>query len=196
MPTAEYKQAYRERQLKEELNLDLSWYIDDAKLCWDVADIDVVASSDLDKEHVLAYIVRHNGFFQDDFRSNHTVVVCDGLDRPREKFLCIKELMHCYFTADSGCLTDNAHVLRRHMTELFGELSTSQSMQVVAEKQAVWMAISLICPENRRRRLKENILLEESKTYEDVAEMLGVPKIIVERMMTDEYDDMLSDMLT
>lgn len=196
MSTAAYKQAYRERQLQEGLNLDLSWYIDDAKLCWDVADIDVIASEDLDSDHVLAYIVRHTGAFLDNFRNNHTVVVCDGLERPLEKFLCIKELMHCYFTAETGCLTDNAHVLRRHMTELFGELSTSQSMQVVAEKQAVWMAISLICPENRRRRFKENILLEKSKTYQEVADLLGTPRIIVERMMTDEYDVMLADLHT
>jgi len=193
-----FRQVYRERQLVEDLILPLSWYVDDAKLLHKVDDITLIASRDLDPNHVLAYIVQHPPSFigHPDLGMEHTIVVCEDLPRDFEKFLCLKELMHCYFTANSGTLTDSAQVLRRHMVELFGELATSQSMQLRAEKQAVWMALSLICPESARRRFQEKVYLEKSTSVENVASKLGIPPPMAERLLQDEYSREIQEILT
>lgn len=188
-----YTQAYKERQ-KHGVNLPLSWYVDDAcELSW-VDGIDLVAVEDLNPEHVIGYIVKHDGSLAAKLTHNYTVCVAQGLERPVEKFIVIKEIMHCYFNVDDGSQTDNSFVLEAHMREMFGNSATTQSSQVRAENLAFWMALGLVCPEAHRLELQA-ILREDESQLDALAVGLGVPSGILNLLVSPQYEDEIREIL-
>jgi hypothetical protein len=187
-----YKKLYRNRQDANQDFQPRSWYVNDALAVSWVADIQLKATSAMPVEGLRGFIVRHQPD-KNALSHNYTVVVAEGLDVDcpyMERFVVIKELMHCYFDCDDRSATDSQIALDTHMRQFFGQSATSQSLHVQAEYTALWMAMGVLCPEHRR--------LEYRRQFDDkhidlqhISDALKAPLHIVRRLLTDQFEDEL-----
>lgn len=191
-----YRKLYRARQDANEDFQPLSWYVADAKeLSW-VSDVALKATNAMPVEGLSGFVVRHA---TEDHGLTHkyTIVVAEGLDETAsymERFVVIKELMHCYFACDDGSATDNQFVLETHMRQFFGQSATTQSLHVRAEYKALWMAMGVLCPERLRQQYRAEHDANE-RTLEDISARLRVPAHIVILLLSDQFDDELRAIL-
>jgi hypothetical protein len=139
------------------------------------------------------FIVRHapppNGF-----EHPYTIVVAEGLDTFMERFVVIKELMHCYFEADDGTATDSELILDAHMRQFFGQSASTQSLHVQAEYTALWMAMGVLCPERRRSEYRKKVKHNEM-SLDDVVNFVRAPIHIVRRLLSEQFEDELRRIL-
>ncbi len=191
-----YRKLYRNRQ---EANGDwrsLSWYVEDAKqLSW-VADIRVRATTELPHDGLLGFIVRQH-IDPNSLRHPYTILISDGIDQVipyMERFVVIKELMHCYFECDDGSATDSQIILETHMRQFFGASATTQSSHVQAEYTAFWMAIGVLCPEQRRVHYR-NMLQSGDMDVEAISHAARAPIHIVHQLLSDQFEDEIRDIL-
>ena len=89
--------------------------------------------------------MRHGLEAPNELSHRYTIVLAEGLDPFTERFVTIKELMHCYFEAGDGTATDSEIILDAHLRQFFGQSATSQSKHVIAEYTALWMAMGVLC---------------------------------------------------
>ncbi|UAJ11225.1 hypothetical protein [Polymorphobacter megasporae] len=191
-----YRRLYKNRQ---EANSDYQprqWYVNDAKeLSW-VADIAIKASAAMPVNGLRGFIVRHHAE-PSVLRHKYTIVVAEGVDETvkyMERFIVIKELMHCYFEIDDRSSTDTEIILDQHMRQFFGQSARTQSVHVRAEYTALWMAMGVLCPE--RRRLEYRRKFESGEiALEAIAESLRAPAHIVRRLLTDQFEDEIREIL-
>lgn len=191
-----YRKLYRNRQDSGQDFQPRQWYVDDAKqLSW-VSGIDIRASIALPVEGLCGFVIRHHPEGQG-LRHRYTILVADGLDiiAPyMERFVVIKELMHCYFACDDGSATDSEIILDTHMRQFFGQSATSQSDHVQAEYTALWMAMGVLCPEHRRKKYRT--MLEKSEIdIQAIVESLRAPEHIVRLLLSDQFEDEIRDIL-
>lgn len=185
-----YKKLYRNRQDANGDYQPRSWYVDDAEsLSW-VAEINPVATDAMPVEGLCGFIVRHK---EDPNTLSHkyTIVVAEGLDDTAaymERFVVIKELMHCYFVCDDQSATDSQIALETHMRQFFGHSATSPSLHVIAEYKALWMAMGVLCPEIRRQEYRVAYDNDEL-TLKQISDFLRAPEHIVQQLLTDQFDD-------
>lgn len=136
------------------------------------------------------FIVRHKpGNHQ--LRHHYTILLAEGLDEAlphMERFVAIKELMHCYFVCDDGSATDSQIMLETHVRQFFGASATTQSLHVQAEFTALWMAVAVLCPEQRRKAYKTAIANGEINIQE-VVDAVRAPEHIVILLLSDQFDD-------
>lgn len=191
-----YRELYRRRQ-REGIYLPRQWYVDDARQLQWVEGITLKATDVLSKEDLLGFIVKHNAGFMGGARDNYTIVVAGDLPLDVERFVVIKELMHCYFNLaepeGSAMATDSAILLEALLRHFFGRSAESPSLQVRAEHQAFWMAMGVLCPEHVRMDWKDQ--LGTGVTLEDVARQLYIPPSLAELLLSDQYDDELRHLL-
>jgi hypothetical protein len=185
-----YRKLYRKRQDANEDFQPRSWYVEDAKtLSW-VADISAKATTAMPVEGLSGFIVRH-GSKDHGLTHDYTIVVAENLDSTAphmERFVVIKELMHCYFACDDRSATDTQMALETHMRQFFGQSATSQSLHVNAEYKALWMAMGVLCPERLRLQYRREYEADES-TLNDIANRLKAPPHIVAQVLSDQFDD-------
>jgi hypothetical protein len=185
-----YQKLYRNRQDANEDFQPRGWYVEDARNVSWVSDISIMATAEMPVEGLSGFVVRHRPEMGG-LRHKYTIVVAEGLDTVTpymERFVVIKELMHCYFESDHGCSTGTQMALETHMRQFFGQSATTQSLHVQAEYRAFWMAMGVLCPEQRRveyrRRFEAN-----SISIEDISNALRTPTHIVRQMLTDQFED-------
>lgn len=189
-----YRKLYHERQLVAADSLPRQWYVDDAlSLTW-VESITAVATAAMPIDGLRGFIVRRPCPANHGITSNFTIVLADGQDEHYERFVTIKELMHCYFVADGGTMTDSEIVLDTHMRQFFGASATSQSLHVKAEYTALWMAMGVLCPERRRVEFRDRYCANEM-SLEEITDLVKAPPHVVKRLLTDQFEDELRDIL-
>jgi hypothetical protein len=192
-----FKTLYNRRQT-EGVHLPLNWYVEDAKeLSWVENSIQIKRTAALPKSYLRGFIVRHNpGFMPHAMSSNYTIFIADGLSREFERFVIIKELMHLYFGPNGGGIyaTDNAVVFENHMQEMFAASADIRSHQVEGEKRGLWMAISVLTPENERQAFLQRMAADEM-SVEDVAAILKVPIHTTKALLSSQYDQEISNIL-
>ena len=189
-----YQSLYRRRQ---EANGDFrirQWYVDAAlELPW-VREIDIYASDELPVSDLRGFIVRHGLEAQNCIDHRYTIVLAEGMDPFMERFVTIKELMHCYFEAGDGTATYNEIVLDAHLRQFFGQSASSQSAHVQAEYTAFWMAMGVLCPERQRADYRRKCEADEL-TIAEVSQMLQAPDHIIRRFLSDQYEDEIRDII-
>ena len=190
-----YRKLYTKRQDANGAYQPRSWYVDDAKnLSW-VSGIEIDATDAMPIEGLSGFIVRYKPE-NAGLRHRYQVIVAEGLDATpfMERFVVIKEIMHCYFACDDGSATDSQIVLDTHMRQFFGKSATTQSLHVQAEYRAFWMAMGVMCPERLRVEARARTQSGEWSITQ-VSEMIRTPEHIVSQMLSDQFEDELRDIL-
>jgi len=140
--------------------------------------------------HLLALIVKHGSLDAHCLRHPYTVIVTEGLDSKLERFVVIKELMHCYFNHENPAATDSEILLEAHLRQFFGKSASTPSAQVTAEYEAFWMALGVLCPERVRIDWVQRLDAEvEGITVEEISDMLHVPVSFVRLLLSDQFED-------
>ena len=190
-----YKTLYKRRQSEADF-LTRDWYIKDAlELSW-VSGIAVKVSERLDKARVRGMIISHGPNFLHDLNANYTVIVADGLAPEMERFIVIKEVMHCYFGPNGGhWATDTAMSLDNHMRKFFGNSATVQSLADEAEKKALWMALGVLCSERKRLSYRRSVFHDKTMTFEDVARELMVATHTAKALLSKQFEDEITHIL-
>ena len=188
-----YKKLYR---LCQDTNADhqpLQWYLDDVlNLSW-VAGVDVKATNAFPVDGLRGFIIRHSPELHG-LRHKYTIVVCDGMDSEMERFVVIKELMHCYFDPTNGCSTDSRIAFDVHMRQFFGQSASQPSLHVQAEFQALWMAMGVLCSETKRLEYMEQVRRGDVSIPE-LVNRLKAPAHIIRRFLSVQYEDEIRDIL-
>ena len=192
-----YKALYRRRQDGPEY-LPRQWYLDDAReLSW-VKSIDIVVDPALRKEASQGLIIREKSEIVGGLpRFPYKIILADGLSIQKERFITIKELMHCYFgpTPENEKYTTDSEVgLENHFRQFFNESATmSHSAHVKAESIALWMAVGVLCSAQQRREYLAQIT--DGLTYEEIAAKLIVPVKQVKNLISEQYHDEIAHIL-
>lgn len=190
-----YKTLYKRRQAEAEF-LPRKWYIDDAlELSW-VSGITIQASTRLDPKRVRGMVISHGPNFLHDLEANYAVIVAADIAPEMERFIVIKEIMHCYFGPDGGSwATDTAMSLDNHMRKFFGNSATVISAADEAEKKALWMAIGVLCPEHVRLDFQRAVMHDRTMTFEDVAIKLKIPVHTAKALLSKQFEDEITHIL-
>lgn len=180
-----YKPAYLARQ-KQKTHLSRQWYLDDASRVQWVRNITIQAEPNLDKSVLAGFIYRsaridHGGLSTYDY----TIILAGNLSEQAERFVSIKELMHCYFDPDKvEYATDSAVALENHMRQMFDESgSVKRSLHVQADGMALWMALGVICPAHIR-----DAFLSNATAAQAVAAELNIPIKQAQNLLSDRFD--------
>ncbi len=142
------------------------------------------------------FIVRHKAP-PHQLRHHYTILLAEGLDEAfphMERFVAIKELMHCYFVCDDGSATDSQIMLDTHMRQFFGDSATTQSLHVQAEFTALWMAVGVLCPEQKRKEFQAQLAAKETEIGAIVG-ALQAPEHIVRLLLSDQFEDEIREIL-
>ena len=150
-----YRTLYTARQ-QQGAYLPRQWYYDDAlALPW-VRSIDIKISTALNKQSARGLVYSSNRQTHGGMESfDYTIIIADGLTTESERFVTIKELMHCYFAPvekNVKYLTGSQVALESHMNAFFGN-STEDNSASRAETMALWMALGVICTEHDRKAM-------------------------------------------
>ena len=189
-----YRKLYHDRQQAAEDSLPRQWYVDDAKgLQW-VENITAQATNALPFEGLRGFIVRRRCAATHGLTSNFNIVIADGQDEFYERFVTIKEVMHCYFESDGGTMTDNQFALDTHIRQFFGLSASTQSLHVKAEYTALWMAMGVLCPEQKRKEFRQKFEAGEMSLAE-IVQRIRAPDHIVRRLLTDQFEDEIREIL-
>lgn len=189
-----YRKLYKLRQDANGDSQPLNWYVADAKsLNW-VDDVAIRASDAMPIDGLRGFIVRHAPRQPNGLTHDYTIVVAEGLEPRMERFVVIKELMHCYFEVGDGTATDSEIILDSHMRQFFGQSASSQSLHVKAEYTALWMAMGVLCPERRRAEYRRQLKHDEI-TLDAIIGALKTPSHIVQRLLSDQFEDEIRDIL-
>ena len=190
-----YRKLYHKRQLLSADSLPRSWYVHDAlELQW-VESITAKATAALPINGLRGFIVRRPSSSNQGLTSDFTIILADGQDEFYERFVAIKETMHCYFESDGGSMTDSQIVLDTHMRQFFGASATTQSLHVKAEYTALWMAMGVLCSEHRRLEFREKLESNEM-SLDEIVSLVRAPPHIVRRLLTDQFEDELRVILS
>jgi hypothetical protein len=190
-----YRNLYHQRQQADFDSLPRQWYVDNALgLSW-VNSVSLQATSAMPISGLRGFIVRRPCSNDHGLTSDFSVVVADGQDQYYERFVVIKELMHCYFQFSNGHATNDAFILDTHIRQFFGQSAESQSLHVRAEYTALWMAYGVLCPEQRRAQFKADFE-NGSASLDEIVDKIKAPKHIVSRLLTDQFEDEIRAILS
>lgn len=192
-----YSNFYKARQHENSKCLPREWYLDAARsLPW-VRQITIKKSTVLDRARVRGLIFasdRHTTGGIDSL--NYTILIADGMAPDYERFVTIKELMHCYFSPAEGnvrYLTDTQFLLENHMNAFFGN-ATTPSPQNEAEKMALWMAIGVLCTEHDRQTIISGIKAQTTNIQTESA-ALQVPETQVKALVSKVFDEEIKKLI-
>lgn len=126
--------------------------------------------------------------------SPYTIFIAAGLTPEMERFVLIKELMHVYFGPGVVYATDSQVTLENHMQEMFANSADITSHQYEAEKLALWMAISVLTPETKRKEYRDQVA-DASMSFEGVAAELHIPIHTAKALLSAQYRSEISNIL-
>lgn len=147
-------------------------------------------------DDLCGFIVRHKPELHN-MRHHYTIILAEGLDAAvphMERFVAIKELMHCYFECDDGSATNSQIMLETHVRQFFGASAMTQSLHVQAEFTALWMAVAILCPEQRRKMYQTKVANKEIDV-QVVVDALKAPEHIVLLLLSDQFEDEIREIL-
>lgn len=184
-----YSTLYNLRQ-KAGKYVSRQWFLDDAKsLPW-VRDIEIKRTDKLNLEQVRGLIFSHNRQTHGGMENfDYTIILAAGMETEYERFVTIKELMHCYFPpVDKHVryMTGSALALEAHMNAFFGN-ATNNPAQDQAEKMGLWMALGVICTEGYRQHMMQKYG-KKSQAVADVSKEMRIPAKQAKSLISNLYD--------
>jgi hypothetical protein len=192
-----YKALYDDRQREGEF-LARDWYIKKTlALPW-VRKISIKRTPLLNPALLRGLVIRKTVEVAGGIPSfDYYIRVADGMAIEQERFVVLKELMHCYFGPSPENLqyaTGNAIVFDTHFRQMFGDSSIApDSPHVQADKMAVWMALGVLCPEHVRQQYIG--IACTAGGLSKVAEKQVIPIKQASNLISDQYDDELARIL-
>ena len=145
-------------------------------------DISVCRGFLLRPQNIEHHLVRQLGL--------HVVVLARGMNRCWDRFVYVKEMMHLFDPPDEA--TDSGDKFDMVLSELTA--GQGASVQMRAEVNCFWRALSALCPEKTRLQFKEQIVSNQITSY-DVALQLKIPELYVPHLFTKQYEDKLAYIL-
>ena len=192
-----YPTLYLARQKQGEY-LPRQWYYDDAlALPW-VRTITIKRTPALNRQAARGLIYSSNCQTHGGLESfDYTVILADGMPIESERFVTIKELMHCYFApieTNIKYLTGTEIALETHMNVFFGS-STAQSAPSRAEKMALWMAVGVICTEHDRKTILAAIRAK-TLTPQEIAQKMQIPVKQAKNLLSTVYESEIARLIS
>jgi hypothetical protein len=191
-----YSHLYNLRQ-NAPTYVNRQWYLDDAlSLPW-VRDIKIKRTDHLNRQSVRGLIYSHNRQSHGGMESfDYVIVLAGGLSTDYERFVTIKELMHCYFPPADGhvkYMTGSAQALEAHMNAFFAN-ATTNSWQHQAEKIALWMALGVVCTEHDRQEKIQEIAANQL-TPQQIADEMVIPLKQAKNLLSKNYDSEIQKLI-
>lgn len=118
----------------------------------------------------------------------HVIVTARELNDCWTRFVYVKELMHVFTPASEA--SDTGEKFEQVLSELSAPVMSSPSSQLMAEVDAFWMALAVLCPESRRLELKEALESNEIDGY-GIALELKIPEQYVPRLFEARFETSL-----
>lgn len=150
----------------------------------------VVVKQDLDPNLIKGYYIsprNEDSLFRGVPPGAAVIVVAKVLDEPWARYVELKELMHLF---DDPMHTTNIgaelEVLLAGLCESVDPDRADRSPQVQSEYECEWMALALSCPEEIRVDLQRR-REEKAITDQEIANILGIPGVLVIPLMSSEY---------
>lgn len=112
-----------------------------------------------------------------------------------ERFVTIKELMHCYFApieSNVKYLTGNELALERHINVFFGG-ATTKSAPSAAEKMALWMAVGVLSTERDRQDMLVK-LGDKSLVPQQIADEMRIPLKQAKNLVSSVYSSEIASL--
>lgn len=192
-----YSTLYTARQ-KQDTYLPRKWYVEDAsRLPW-VRSLTIKVSDKINKLNLRGMIFPENllstgGMVSYDYR----ILLADGMTPDWERFVTIKEIMHCYFpplAETAKYATSNQIALDNHMRSFFTQ-SGARSVQADLDREARWLALGVICTEHDRngfiRTTKDGALDVAAKVAEKMRVPIGQAKQLLSSQLENEISGSL-----
>jgi hypothetical protein len=115
------------------------------------------------------------------------------LNRCWTRFVCCKELMHVFDSAEER--VDDRNKFLKLMKEFESiPMKADISPMFASELSAEWMAVIVLCPKRLRDVLRPQWLDKTLSNY-DVALRLKIPEVTIKSLMDDYYDTALAELL-
>lgn len=111
------------------------------------------------------------------------IILVESLDTRWKRFVELKELMHIF--DDPLQSTSSAKEFEELLAGLCGDVE-KMSPQYRSERECMWMALSLCCPEELRSEFKQQRDSGEI-TDAEIAEILEIPENTVIFLCSDKY---------
>jgi hypothetical protein len=184
-----YSHLYNSRQAAPAY-VSRQWYLDDAlALPW-VREIKIKRTDALNVQSVRGLIYSDNRQSHGGMESfDYTIVLANGMSVEYERFVTIKELMHCYFPPVDGhvkYMTSSAQALDSHMNAFFGS-ATNNPFQNQAERIALWMALGVVCTEqDRQSKLRQ--IAANTLTPQQIGQSMVIPLSRSKNLLSSNYD--------
>ena len=118
----------------------------------------------------------------------NVIVLSRSLNRCWERFVFVKELMHILDSPADA--TDTGDAFELALTQLTGPGSPRLSVQTVAEINAFWMALGVLCPEPVRQQMKIDRQAGHITDYQ-IALQLLIPEQYVPRLFHPIYENLI-----
>ncbi len=119
---------------------------------------------------------------------------CEGLNRCWRRFVACKELMHVFDRDDERVTSRERFLQLMHELEtrpLYGDMSR----MLTSEHEAMWKALTVLCPKPRRDEFMQRWTEKSIGAY-DIAVHFLIPADCVSALMGPYYDDVLAKLLS
>ena len=131
-------------------------------------------------------------------RYDYFIRVASDLAPEAERFVVIKELMHCHFGPSPDNLkyaTGNAITFNTHFRQMFGDSAiATDSPHVQAELMALWMACGVLVPEHIRVEYVTRVRAGDD-CREQISEKLQIPLKQAYNLTSSQYEDEIAAIL-
>lgn len=193
-----YKSLYNDRQAEGEY-LPRSWYIEQTERLQWVRNISIKKNPHLKSSKGQGFIVRKNAEQHGGItRFDYFIRIAGDLSIEAERFVVIKELMHCHFGPTPENLkyaTGNAIVFNTHFRQMFGDSAiATDSPHVQAELMALWMACGVLMPEHLRNEYVARVHSGDD-CREELARKLCIPLKQAYNLTSSQYEDEIAAIL-
>ena len=128
---------------------------------------------------------------------DYTIILAAGLSIEYERFVTIKELMHCYFAPceqNVKYLTGTEIALETHMNAFFGN-ATTPSAPSRAETMALWMALGVICTEHDRKNMASQVRAN-TLTAQQISADMRIPVRQAKSLCSNVYETEIARLLS
>lgn len=189
-----YAALYEFVQTQNELPIRRKAFLDKVAELTGVPAAKVIMSG-LEHRSALGYFVSPNNqdhpFIKQTGGDRPVIVVARGLNRCWQRFVMLKELMHCFDTGLQlvGSGQDFSALLEEFVVPL-----PDRSMAMESEVRGFWMALSLFCPEARRQELLR-LRDQQAMSDLDIATEIRLPEAYIPNLFDPNYKAIVTSLM-
>lgn len=189
-----YAALYEFVQTQTELPIKRTAFLNKVSQLTGMPPVKVIMSG-LDHQKSLGYFVapsnQDHPFIKQTGGSHPVIVVARGLNRCWQRFVMLKELMHCF---DSGLQLVGSGQDFSALLEEFVVPIPQRSAAMESEVRGFWMALSLFCPEAKRLELLRH-RDQEKMTDLEIATEIRLPEAYIPNLFEPNYKTIIGRLM-